>query len=105
MIKTMKVIAVNKPYGTITIKWNNDDDMEWNYFIPIKDDGDLMGMEEMKRHLISVSAEGIERVIAARIEAARRDFAACESFDEFEGREFNVEGLWDEYREIQELTG
>ena len=65
MIKTMKIVAANKPTGTITIRWNDDPELEWNYTVPLSDGTPLSG-DDLNRWLVSESYSFIEEALQRR---------------------------------------
>jgi hypothetical protein len=102
-MKNIKITAVNKPRGTITVMWDEDPQMEWNYNIPLGDDGVPLGGEEIMRWLIAFSYDSIKQVRAEREEKNRRDRANFDGYDTMLRHRFNVEKLVREYEHIRGL--
>lgn len=65
MIKSMKIVAVNKPNGTITVMWNDDPELEWNYTVPLDDGSPLTG-DDLNRWLVSQSYSYIKEAMERR---------------------------------------
>lgn len=48
------------PPGTISVMWNDDPLLEWNYDIPLHEDGTPFSREEMLDHLTALMYDQME---------------------------------------------
>lgn len=104
MTKTLRVIAVNKPHGTMTVMWDNDPELEWNYYIPLDSDDVPLQGDALLRHLVSTSYEQIEIVLVEREKSRKRGLANFDAHNSLRRQRFNVEEMVGEYEELHRIT-
>lgn len=102
MIKNIKVTAVNKPHGTLTVMWNEDPELEWNYNIPFDDAGKPLEGDELLRYLIVVAYDHIRSVYEGREEQKKRDKADFKRHDGLLRKKFDLKEMVDEFERIRE---
>lgn len=102
MLKTLKVIAVNKPKGTITVMWNNDPKLEWNYFIPMDENNVPLTGDAMLRSLIAASYEAIVYIETQRTQDEVRATTDFSQYNSLKRKKFNIEGMVKEYESATE---
>jgi len=105
MMKSLKVIAVNQPHGTMTVMWDNDPDLEWNYTIPLGDDDAPLSGDSLLRFLVSESYENIKRIVDKRDEHVKRGMINFTGHNVLVRKQFNVEDMVREYEQVIEITG
>lgn len=104
MIKTLRVIAVNKPHGTMTVRWNNDPELEWNYNIPWDSEGTPFVGDVLLRYLVSEGYEQVNMVLDRRADGEKRNLANFQGHDALLRRLYNVEEMVLEYEAALSLT-
>lgn len=105
MIKSMRVIAVNKPHGTMTVQWNNDPELEWNYTIPLDDKDAPLEGSAFLRHMVSTAYENVSLIIEQRELDAKRNLINFNHLNSLRGQRFDMEALVNEYEQALGLTG
>lgn len=93
MVK-MKVTSVNAPKGTITVMWNDDPRMEWNYNIPFGNDSLPLYGEDLRMHLVAA-------VYSTLMQEKKVDETSWLAHDVELGKEYDVTDLFNEYDNIQ----
>lgn len=101
MIKSAKITAVNMPHGTVTVMWNNDPEMEWNYFIPMGEDGLPLVGDEMMRALVAAAYEYVVELCKQREVDKRRESANFDAHNDLLSKSFNLEAMVGEYEEAR----
>lgn len=92
----MKITAVNRPVGTISVMWNDNPQMEWNYWIPLDVvTGRPLEANDLIMALISTGIEGV-RSYEERITG--KDYKPIEML---EGKDLDVTELVDEYDQLR----
>jgi hypothetical protein len=71
----VKVTAVNMPKGTITLMWGGDPTKEWNYNIPLHEDGSPFSVDEALQSVVSNETDRIMYEEAITV----ADFSAFDS--------------------------
>lgn len=101
-MKQLRVTAVNKPNGTITVMWDGDESLEWNFNIPIDDvTGEPMEGDDLLRHLINESYDTIASIRKGRADQLKRDKTDFKKHGKLFHQYFNVEEMVREFEEIR----
>lgn len=94
----IKITAINRPEGTVTVMWDNDPEQEWNYYVPLNPTtGQPLPLEEMLMYLISHEFHNLE-------DRKARKKAKFDKLNDLENVEVDVTDLYEEYRLLQEAA-
>lgn len=100
VISKIKITAVNKPKGTMTVMFNGDNSLEWNYNIPFDDEGNPIEGDELVRYLIAASYENIKAIQRSRAENDLRNATNYDKFNALHRKEIDVRAIVTEYEEV-----
>lgn len=96
----IKVTAVNMPKGTMTIMFDNDPTMEWNYNIPFDELGNPIQGDELLRYIVAQSYQNISLLKQARAEMALRESTNYDAFESMRRQEYDLSELVREYEQL-----
>lgn len=100
-MRKIQIMAVNKPNGTMTVLWDDDPGMEWNYNIPLDAKGRPLFGDDLLRWLVAEAYDSVKFVLKQREEKVRREAADFSAFDSLRRARIDVSDKVVEFEELR----